>query len=418
MPPLSDVTMGAHVAGDLRDKRRQGGLVALAVIICTAAWASPAHAETEDPGASATAIDVARDAQASGLDLGDLERRAELQAEVDSVLDPLIEKYESSYSSAGFTDDGTAYIAFVGDVPDEVMAVLADHPHIDARGGAALSETAASELNKTVAHAVADVLPAESELVTVIEPQTGSVDIAVAHGHTESRVEEVAVEAYQDAAPRRLRARANDAVDVQVDTSLENVDEAVNGGDAMSTRGSTSLRCTAAFPATNGSLAGILTAKHCADNLTIGGGDKLFNASIFTSNSRGDAQWHRSKVGVNARFRYDTGKFRPVSAHPVLKVGTRVCRYGAATGQGSRCDEVKYVSACTKYPNLTYTICDLAMTEGWTGSAAGDSGGPWYYGNNAYGIHSGTNVRDGVSRNWFTSSRKALSAMGLTAITS
>ena len=381
------------------------------------AWTNTAHAGGGDPGLSATDVDVARDARESGIDPDALADRLEFQAEVDAVLDPLIERYVTVFSSAGYSSDGDAYVSFVGAVPAAVAEALADHPRISARGGAALSAEKAGELNEAVAQAVAEVLPRDGELTTFVEPQTGEIDVAVAEGRAESVIEDAAVEAYQEHAPRRMRARAVRAVEVDVDPTLENVDEAISGGESMALRGTSATVCTAGFPAASGGVAGMLTAKHCPANLTVGSGDRLYNASISTANSAGDVQWHRSKVSVNATFRYDWGDYRTVAAHPVLKVGTRVCRFGAATGTGTGCDDVKYVSACTKYPNLTYTICDLAMTEGWTGSAAGDSGGPWFYGGNAYGIHSGTNSRDGASRNWFTSSRRALADMGLSAIT-
>ena len=122
---------------------------------------------------------------------------------------------------------------------------------------------------------------------------------------------------------------------------------------------------------------GVLTAKHCPQNLSVTSGDSLYSASIFTDRSEGDAQWHRAKISGNAQFQYDWGRFR----------------------------------------SLSYTGCGLVMTEGTTGSSNVDSGGPCFYGTSAYGIHSGTNVRDGVARNWFTGSRSALSSMGLTEVT-
>lgn len=379
--------------------------------------ASAAHAGDSDEGAEALAVDVARDAAESGLDPDVLAEQVAFQVEVDALLDPLIEKYADTFATAGFTDDGDAYVVFTGPVPREVEVAIADQPRITARGDALLSEGEAAEINEAVAQAVADVLPDDGELMTLVEPETGEVEIAITEGRSESRVEVAAVEAYEEAAPDDVSDLAQDAVTVDVDRTLENIDEAASGGQLLANRGNSSLRCTSAFTAKHGSNIGVLTAKHCPENLTVNSGDNLYNASLFTSNSAGDAQWHRSKTGGNAQFRYDWGKYRNVGAHPVLKVGTRVCRFGAATGTGSGCDTVKYVSACTKYPNLTYTICDLAMTESTTGSAGGDSGGPWFYGANAYGIHSGTNVRDGYSRNWFTSSRKALAAMGLKAVT-
>lgn len=74
------------------------------------------------------------------------------------------------------------------------------------------------------------------------------------------------------------------------------------------------------------------------------------------------------------------------------------------------CTTIAYVSVCKG------DVCDIVMTEGGTGRKPGDSGGPWHYGNNAYGIHNGASVRDGKIRNWFTGTRYATAQTGLTAM--
>lgn len=205
-------------------------------------------------------------------------------------------------------------------------------------------------------------------------------------------------------------------VGVTVDPTFDVVIEASDGGVALMSTNTSTRMCTAAFPAKYGSNSGLLTAEHCPDALTVGAGNNLYNASVFMPRTKGDTQWHRSKIAVSGNFQYDWGKYRPVWAHPTLKVGTKVCRFGKTTGTGTGCTTVKYVQACIKCDRESFSRCELAMTETHTGSKGGDSGGPWYYGNNGYGVHSGSGPRDGVQRNWFQSSAKAIAAMGLTPI--
>lgn len=280
-----------------------------------------------------------------------------------------------------------------------------------------MSRRNADTWNRSLQDAVARRIPAHAAAYSVVDPVTGLAEVVSSHSFNADVRAELRKPSELPGVPRHLKGGQYPLVDVRYDASLASSSEAINGGDKMTPIGSTSLSCTAAFPARQGTTAGLMTAAHCRNDMDIDGRDAIFNASISTNYDSADVQWHQAKETVNARFRYDWGSYRSVSAHPVLKVDTRVCRFGAATGTGSGCTSVKYVSACTTYSNQTVTFCGLAMTHGHTGSSGGDSGGPWYYGNNAYGVHSGSNTRDGANRNWFSSSNKSLGLLGLTGIT-
>jgi hypothetical protein len=90
---------------------------------------------------------------------------------------------------------------------------------------------------------------------------------------------------------------------------------------------------------------------------------------------------------------------------------TSVCRFGASSGNG--CSAVYQINVCNTYSSGD-SYCGLIRTHRYTGSRDGDSGGPWYYGNNAYGVHSGSGWYYGIKRNFFTSTYYGLPDAGLT----
>lgn len=374
---------------------------------------SSSSAHADGPDASALGEDSARYAASNGQSETQALEESEYQDGVNLLMDPLIDEYYSSYAEAGFDGPQSAYIIFKGEVPQDVTRALADRPDIRVQGGAQLSLSEADELATTVASEIFDGVSdsgGDAEGVTIrvdavsaeVEVVAGS-DVADAGGADfEAKVEAAAENGSPDS--------VDPSVVIVEDSTLEVADDAVRGGDKLTLLNSSGIECTAAFPAKSGSTVGLLTAGHCKNTLSVDGGNKLYPATKILSGSKGDSQWHRSKVSVTPYFRYDWGSYRPVWGHPAPKVGAKVCRFGATSGNGTGCTKIKYVSACKG------DVCKMVMTEGDTGRKPGDSGGPWYYGNNAYGIHNGASVRDGKTRNWFTSSRYAMSQTGLTAM--
>ena len=337
------------------------------------------------------------------------------QEAINAIVDPVILDNYDIYSEAGFRDDGTAYVAFTEPLPPEDREILLAHPSITLIENAALSADAADAASSELFSAALEVSSEDATVSVHVNPLDGSAEVAGSEPLSSS----VRSLLRKDAGGRLAQTHksatiAHSRVTFTVDSTLAADSEAINGGDTLTGIKSTALVCTAAFPAKSGTSTGLLTAGHCPERLSANGGDRLYASSKERDGKSGDTQWHKSKVAVNPQFRHAWSSFRPVWAHPVLKVGTKVCRFGGVSGNGSGCTTVKYVSACITYESGEY--CNLAMTKTHTGSTFGDSGGPWYYGNNAYGIHSGSGSREGARRNWFYPSRVALSVSGLTAM--
>jgi len=107
----------------------------------------------------------------------------------------------------------------------------------------------------------------------------------------------------------------------------------------------------------------------------------------------GDWQWHSSSEDEADDFYYDFGVRRDVAAQGNPVVGQTLCRFGHTTG--ARCDQVRANGSCRG------TICRLTLMQNRYADS-GDSGGPWYYGNSAYGIHSGYVLASFQYRDQFT----------------
>lgn len=360
--------------------------------------------------------DAIFDARTSDRDVEVIEDDIAFQEEVNGIVDPVIIANEDVFSEAGFNGDGTAYIAFTQPIPEVDAALIANHPNIELIEDAPLTASDADILMVEVSEITDEAAGGGVGSLVHVSPLNGKAVVATPDALSPAEQNKIR-SVLEEATPSSPSTRGlqSDIVDFDVDKTLEADAEAVNGGDTLTIRNTTSQSCTAAFPARSGSNRGLLTAGHCANNLTVDSGNRLYSATHSRTRANGDMQWHRSRETVNPRFRHAWGSYRPVSAHPVLKVGTSVCRFGAVSGNGSGCTTVTYVSSCIAYDNIG-TYCKLAMTRGHTGSRGGDSGGPYYYGQNAYGIHSGSGWRDGIRRNYFYPSRIAVSINGLTPI--
>ena len=83
-------------------------------------------------------------------------------------------------------------------------------------------------------------------------------------------------------------------------------------------------------------------------------------------------------------FRYDSGdgEFRYATSTGVATPGQWLEKYGKVTGKTS--DRVYRTNQCVD----SQTICGVVLMHN-DKSKKGDSGGPWFWGNTAYGIHQG-----------------------------
>lgn len=140
---------------------------------------------------------------------------------------------------------------------------------------------------------------------------------------------------------------------------------------------------------------GISTAGHCFDTRTVNGTSIQF----VTGRTWGsfDIQWHLTPNFTPRNLFYDGSSINAVTAlkyRGYTAVGDYVCKYGRSSGYacGNIADKnfqpnANYITS----PNPTFVRVHRPT---FNLSVAGDSGGPWFNENTAYGIMSG----------WFTPS--------------
>lgn len=395
--------------------------ITLSFMVAIPALADPTPAEGEN-----IPIAILEDSEMSSVDTEfdatDIAERAQEHNRILAALEDHIEGNPETYSTTILNADGTSDVHFTASLDSFTEEQVSAIPGVTTHNDAVYTALQADQVNEEVFTIAVDAMEADTTATSVVDPVKGEVKISVQNIED---AQSIASEPAEISSQARRQVQSNNSthdiqsptIVIEVDSSLEVNDAAINGGDRITFVNSTaSTVCTVGFPARYGSLQGITTARHCPDNISVDGGYKLNQSTSLRrmAVSQGDAKWHRKITSetVNPRFRHAWGSYRPVWAHPNIGVGLDVCRFGAVSGNGSRCATVRYVSSCVTTESGTW--CGVAMTNRTTGMRKGDSGGPWFYGNNAYGLSKGFGTRDGTSVEWFTHSRKANSAMGLT----
>lgn len=155
---------------------------------------------------------------------------------------------------------------------------------------------------------------------------------------------------------------------------------------------STFTACTAGFAvrSSTGRL-GLSTAGHCDDNQTY---EDTFTPLFFRGGRfRGshDVQWHSVGCNDTIRNEIDTGVgIREINgsvSRSAQAVGTFLCKFGRSSGH--TCGAIDGKSVCPSYvPSCNKTFICVRAASGPI-ELPGDSGGPWFRDNRAYGIHSG-----------------------------
>ena len=145
--------------------------------------------------------------------------------------------------------------------------------------------------------------------------------------------------------------------------------------------------CTLGFSVKNSSgTRGVTTAGHCGNSATYNGVSLPFQSEWY--GSAYDVQWHtvpgftlRSwmKVSTSGTYRNVSG----IKSRTDQVVGDYVCKFGKTTGYN--CGNIVDKNYQTQIPNSTATFIKVHNSSGADLIEPGDSGGPWFNGNTAYG---------------------------------
>jgi len=150
--------------------------------------------------------------------------------------------------------------------------------------------------------------------------------------------------------------------------------------------------CTGGFTVRHiySNYVGISTAAHCGNYQTFQGLPLPFAAEVFYDS--GDVQWHTACGYTDVTNEFNSGLgYRAVvgtRGRADQTVGSYVCKWGTTTGR--TCGYIQSRHAEPSYvPNSDDTFVRV-NGYGAVLSAPGDSGGPWFLENVAYGINSGS----------------------------
>lgn len=403
---------------DCRIKKRSRLIPALVMALVFGALLSQAATSFANNAVNGDVLtDIQQVAKQKGITVEEAIARYGWQESFAKAVNLLRESFPDQYAGSAITNGGRgAWIAFKGEVPQKAVDLVATLPvTVRLIGSKGFSE---AELKQTLDQAYYAIY------------EDG--DIADAAGWYDVETGVITIEALPRQIPgdavmrERLRVRlqpaqpANTAVTIKVSI----VDELVGGVSADTTmRGGGRLEfinCTAGFTVfwTGDMYRGITTAHHCAKDYSSLRYYNWDDTGDYTNISRlglgaptyGDlAYYSRGTYSPTNRFYYDYGVTRSVLYAGLLPtVGQQLCKFGRTTGYS--CDQVYKLNVCSG------EYCGLTAMKSWKVSA-GDSGGPWFWGNTAYGITQGSKYISFGYRDLFSPTYYLPDALGVDVLT-
>ena len=390
----------------LSNKQRLFGVVAylLLGLLLPQPWPASAGVMPDDYISPAELEDIRFIAAQRGWTEEEGIKRLGWQTEFVKLLDSLREKYTDEFAGAAITPDNDrqhAFIAFKGELP----VFLSRDPRVtglkvDLRPFRGYSELElleqTDELHRTL------LSGGLREVVTWYDIETGEIETQLGLDELRDGLDYSNLSQREfEAAVRTLLPSVAHAKNVKVSfvEELEMEDHVLwGGGQCSSTAGS----CTTGVMVRGAAGDGLSTAGHCGviDSARNGNGD-VWQGTTYRAGHEGawgDLAWFTlDSDAPSPDFIYDWNANGPRrrTAHATSGIwnGMSICRFGQTTGR--HCDEVKA-------KNIYWGIFGRTAVTKNESAAGGDSGGPYYYGNNVYGIHKGQNWYLFKWRDWFT----------------
>ena len=184
------------------------------------------------------------------------------------------------------------------------------------------------------------------------------------------------------------RVTLPDRVDLVTVSAMGQKEADIYGGLALS-------KCTSGFSVKNSSgTKGITTAGHCDNNISYNGTDLPFK--LEKEDTVYDIQWHTAPgFTVTNKIRTaSSGSTRSITGtvgRNSQALNSHVCKYGKITHY--TCGYIKDKNYRPSGHSATFILVD--NTAGYNDlSSGGDSGGPWFHFNDAYGTHFGAPADD------------------------
>lgn len=335
-------------------------LVALAIL---SAPTYPSFAQTTE-GATQTAqvddalaMDAKAYATAMGVDIDEAIRRLQLQGDIGELNRELTEKEGETF--AGLWIQHQPEYRVIAMFTQDGETTLQSYVQNGSLAGLVETRTARTTL-KELEVARSQAVQAVSNLGTRI---SSAVNIP------NNRAELYALDPAQLKADlRKANTRLPDNVDVVKFIELSRDVADIFGGKALTT-------CTSGFSVKNSSgTKGVTTAGHCNNSQSYSGESLPFMSG--TTGGVYDIQWHRGDHAFTVRNLIWDGTYNrfiySVKFRSSQSVGEWVCKYGMTTGYA--CGTI----ATTSQDGVNIRVDNMTLQ-------GGDSGGPWFWNNTAYG---------------------------------
>lgn len=178
------------------------------------------------------------------------------------------------------------------------------------------------------------------------------------------------------------------------------VNSGTPAGDAATVRGGVATSsCTSAFSVTAGGIIGFATAGHCGSSQSWAAtptgstsNTSTYGGEIRSSNA--DIQYHRVSSPHSATSAFFGGSATTATTRQgtgTAFVGQGLCHRGKTTGYS--CGNVTSTTFAPTWegacPGTTCSASFVRVDGTTLSTSGGDSGGPWFSGGAAYGIHKG-----------------------------
>lgn len=353
-------------------------------------------------------------AQTEGISPKEAEKRYGWQVAFGSIVELMRTSFPDSFAEARMNQDGMigGLIRFDGPIPEGASELVTGLPvDVTLKGDAAHSELDVQSAVEAAHFAVrgeAEGRSVSTEYDESSQAINSTVYLSGAESPTQGRRLASIIEGAL-AASAQSQFRAEDTADIPVTVTTvfdkEVGDEVIRGGALLGGSSSSSFACTSGWPVerVNSTQKGLVTAEHCPDSMSYSGRFVLTWRSRIPLNG-GDVQYMSSSETVGNQFYYGVGNYRTVTGRGTPSQDQYLCVFGRTTGNS--CDNVRDIFTCRdNYCNLV--SMDTHPTDN------GDSGGPWYYGSTAYGVHSGVHFSFPRNRSQFTPLYNVLANMEL-----
>ncbi len=426
------------------------GAALLATTSVTSATATPTEAATPPEAAPASAAiegdfsfiqgtglltalsptlirDLTMTATDTGAALPALILEQQRQQALDAVAIQLQSRYAADYAgSSNAAGDGYfGTVSFVGALPQEARQLLTTLPfRVRVEENAIWSQDALERSVRAVTAAWANN-PEVDQYIAYTDQSSHSV--MVDYKLDAGSQKDVLVSEAQEAVAEVLQLVDLGQVPVTLteNPSMDSRPQVLTGGTALGRAGTRDLECTAAFGVTKYGGTGLLSAEHCGDNMNYEGRNVLATAENM-SRAYGDAQWQGSSEGARNQIISNRANNGALTVTAITSVAGTVSNartvYVYGTTGGRKTSITRNIYSDVRYPDGS-TYGAMVLNEPKATSAAytqpGDSGGPFFVGAVAYGVHSGlTQLSNGQVVEAWTPAFRIQQQAGLRILTS